>query len=179
MCIRDSYGTDLYGKSELPQLLNRLCEIDGLHWIRLLYCYPEGITDELLDTIAAQEKIVNYIDLPLQHASAPVLKAMNRRGSRAELTALIQKMRDKIPGLVLRTTLITGFPGETEEDFTELAEFVQEIRFERLGCFAYSIPAPFLLRGEPLRRAARRLSASVWAGLDVYKRQCCSCPMRC
>lgn len=132
------YGTDLYGKSELPQLLNRLCEIDGLHWIRLLYCYPEGITDELLDTIAAQEKIVNYIDLPLQHASAPILKAMNRRGSRAELTALIQKMRDKIPGLVLRTTLITGFPGETEEDFTELAEFAQEIRFERLGCFAYS-----------------------------------------
>lgn len=132
------YGLDLYGRLALPDLLNELCKIDGVQWIRLLYCYPDSITDELLDTIAAQDKVVNYIDLPLQHASAKVLKAMNRRGSRQELVALIEKMRAKLPGLVLRTTLITGFPGETEEDFTELAEFCKEIGFERLGCFAYS-----------------------------------------
>ncbi len=132
------YGWDLYGKLMLPQLLRELCKIDGLRWIRLLYCYPDSITDELLDTIASEEKIVKYIDLPLQHCSARLLRAMRRAGSREELTALIRKMRSRIPGLTLRTTLITGFPGETEEDFTELAEFVRDIRFERLGCFAYS-----------------------------------------
>lgn len=132
------YGWDLYGKLMLPQLLRELCKIDSLQWIRLLYCYPDSITDELLDTIASEEKIVKYIDLPLQHCSARLLRAMRRSGSREELTALIRKMRSRIPGLTLRTTLITGFPGETEEDFTELAEFVRDIRFERLGCFAYS-----------------------------------------
>lgn len=132
------YGEDLYGHLALPELLNELCKIDGIHWIRMLYCYPDCITDELLDTIANQEKIVKYIDLPLQHCSGNILKAMNRRGDRKSLTELINKMRQRIPGLVLRTTLITGFPGETEEDFTELAEFVRETRFERLGCFAYS-----------------------------------------
>lgn len=132
------YGIDRYGKLMLPELLRGLCKIDGIRWIRLLYCYPDAITDELLETIAAEDKIVKYIDLPLQHCSERLLRAMRRSGSRAELTALIARMRAKIPGLILRTTLITGFPGETEEDFTELAEFVREIRFERLGCFAYS-----------------------------------------
>lgn len=132
------YGLDLYGELKLPELLRRLCRIEKLRWVRLLYCYPDTVTDELLEVMASEPKIVKYIDLPLQHASGRVLKAMNRRGDRASLTALIARMREKVPGLVLRTTLITGFPGETEEDFTELSEFVQEIRFDRLGCFAYS-----------------------------------------
>lgn len=132
------YGLDLYGEYSLAKLLRRLCGIEKLHWIRVLYCYPDAITDELLDTIAEEEKIVKYIDLPLQHASGRILKAMNRRGDRASLTVLMRKIREKIPGVTLRTTLITGFPGETEADFTELAEFVKEVQFERLGCFAYS-----------------------------------------
>jgi ribosomal protein S12 methylthiotransferase len=132
------YGWDVYGKLMLPSLLRELCKIDDIEWIRNLYCYPDSITDELLETIANEDKIVKYIDLPLQHCSARLLKAMRRSGSREELTALIKKMRNKIPDLIVRTTLITGFPGETEEDFTELAEFVREIRFERLGCFTYS-----------------------------------------
>jgi len=132
------YGWDLYGKLMLSKLLRELCKVDGIQWIRILYCYPDSITDELLETIAEEDKIVKYIDLPLQHCSERLLKAMCRTGSREELVALIQKMRTKIPNLILRTTLITGFPGETEEDFTELAEFVREVRFERLGCFTYS-----------------------------------------
>ncbi len=132
------YGIDLYGKYSLAALMERLCKIDGLHWLRVLYCYPDSITDELLELMAREEKIVPYIDLPLQHASGRILKAMNRRGDRQSLTALMKKIREKVPGVVLRTTLITGFPGETEEDFTELAEFVKDVRFERLGCFAYS-----------------------------------------
>ena len=132
------YGIDLYGEYSLAKLMRRLCRIDGLRWLRVLYCYPDSITDELLDTMAQEEKIVKYIDLPLQHASGPILKAMNRRGDRQSLTALMNKIREKVPGVVLRTTLITGFPGETEEDFTELAEFVKDVKFQRLGCFAYS-----------------------------------------
>lgn len=132
------YGEDLYGRLMLPQLLDRLCEIDGLRWIRLLYCYPDYITDELLDTMARQDKVVNYIDLPLQHVSGRMLKSMNRGGDRKSITALLHKISEKVPGITLRTTLITGFPGETEEDFTELSEFVKEIRFHRMGCFAYS-----------------------------------------
>ena len=132
------YGIDLYGEYSLAKLMHRLCRIDGLRWLRVLYCYPDSITDELLDTMAQEEKIVPYIDLPLQHASGPILRAMNRRGDRQSLTALMNKIREKVPGVVLRTTLITGFPGETEEDFTELAEFVKDVKFERLGCFAYS-----------------------------------------
>ena len=115
-----------------------MCQIEKLRWVRLLYCYPDTVTDELLDVMAGEPKVLKYIDLPLQHASGKVLKAMNRRGDKESLTKLIAHMREKVPGLVLRTTLITGFPGETEEDFTELSEFVQEIRFDRLGCFAYS-----------------------------------------
>ena len=132
------YGFDLTGRLMLPELLKKLCGIDGIEWIRLLYCYPDFITDELIDTIAQEDKIVKYMDLPLQHCSKRLLKSMHRYGSREELTAMIQKMRSRIPGLILRTTFITGFPGETEEDFTELAEFAKEIRFDRLGCFAYS-----------------------------------------
>lgn len=131
------YGEDLYGKFMLPELVNKLCELD-VKWIRLLYCYPERMTDELIDVIAKQEKVCKYIDLPLQHCNSEILRDMNRTGDRASLTALIKKLRERIPGLTLRTTFITGFPGETEEQFTELAEFAHEIRFERLGCFAYS-----------------------------------------
>ena len=132
------YGLDLYGKYSLAELMRRLCKIEKLHWLRVLYCYPDAITDELLDVMAEEEKIVKYIDLPLQHASGNVLKAMNRRGDKESLLALVKKIREKMPDVTLRTTMITGFPGETEEDFTELAEFVKEAKFERLGCFTYS-----------------------------------------
>ena len=132
------YGIDLYGKLMLPELLRRLAKVDGIEWIRVLYAYPETVTDELLETIAREEKVVKYIDLPLQHCSGEILRSMRRGGSRAELTELIRKMRISVPGLVLRTTLIAGYPGETEEQFDELCSFVREMRFERLGCFAYS-----------------------------------------
>jgi len=132
------YGEDIYGSLVLPELLKELCKIEGLRWLRLLYCYPDRITDELLETIAAEPKIVNYIDLPLQHASGKVLSEMNRRGDASSLLGLLEKIRGKIPGVTLRTTLIAGFPGESEEEFIELCEFVKAARFERLGCFAYS-----------------------------------------
>lgn len=132
------YGEDNYKKLMLPKLLTELCQIDGIKWIRLLYCYPDRITDELIDTIAKEEKIVKYIDLPLQHCNKEILSAMNRKGDKESLSALIQKIREKIPNVVLRTTLITGFPGETEKHFEELSCFVDELKFERLGCFAYS-----------------------------------------
>lgn len=132
------YGRDLYGEPRLPELLRRLCRIDGLRWIRLLYCYPEHISEELLDVMATEEKVLPYMDLPLQHVSGHILKAMHRPGDRASLTALIAHLRERVPGIVLRTTLMTGFPGETEEDFEELCRFVQEAQFQRLGCFAFS-----------------------------------------
>lgn len=132
------YGSDLYGKRMLPELLNQLCEVDGLKWIRVLYCYPEKITDELLDVIANQPKMCKYIDMPIQHVSKNVLRAMHRPGDRKSLTDLISHIREKIPGVVLRTTLMTAFPGETQENFEELIDFVREIKFERLGCFIWS-----------------------------------------
>ena len=132
------YGEDLYGKPSLDKLLTELCKIDGLHWIRVLYCYPDSITDELIDVMAREDKIVNYIDLPLQHCNSEILRKMHRRGDRASLTALLNKMREKIPNVIFRSTFITGFPGETEEQFEELAEFAKEMNFQRLGCFAYS-----------------------------------------
>lgn len=132
------YGVDRSKKSELPQLLDRLCEIDGIQWIRLMYCYSEHITDELLDVMAKQDKIVKYMDLPIQHASGNVLRAMNRVGNKERLTAQINNVRQKVPGIVLRTTVMTGFPGETEEDFEELCAFIKEMKFERLGCFTFS-----------------------------------------
>ena len=132
------YGEDLFGKPYLAKLLKELCKIEKLRWIRVLYCYPERVTDELIDVMANEEKIVKYIDLPLQHCNAEILKSMNRRGSRESLTALLNKIRDRIPNVVLRTTFIAGFPGETEEQFEELCEFAKEIEFDRLGCFPYS-----------------------------------------
>lgn len=132
------YGKDLYGEARLPQLLRELCRIDGLRWIRLLYCYPEHITDELLDVMASEEKVLPYMDMPLQHASGKVLRAMNRPGDRASLTALIRRIRARVPDITLRTTVMTGFPGETKADFEELCGFIQDAQFERLGCFAYS-----------------------------------------
>ena len=132
------YGEDLYGTPQLAKLLRELCKIDGFRWIRVLYCYPDRVTDELIDVIASEEKIVNYIDLPLQHCNGEILRRMNRRGDRESLTALLNKIKERIPGVVLRSTFITGFPGETEEQFEELAEFADEIQFQRLGCFAYS-----------------------------------------
>ena len=132
------YGQDLYGEYSLDKLLTELCKIDGFHWIRVLYGYPDRVTDSLLEVMAREPKVVKYIDLPLQHASGRVLKEMNRNGNFDSLCALMQRIRSKVPGVVLRTTLIAGFPGETEEDFEQLCEFVRAVRFERLGCFAYS-----------------------------------------
>ena len=132
------YGRDLYGESRLPELLTELCKIDDLKWIRLLYCYPEHITDELLSVMAREEKVANYMDIPLQHAAGHVLKRMNRPGNRESLTALIGRIRSAIPDITLRTTVMVGFPGETEEDFEELCEFIKDARFQRLGCFAFS-----------------------------------------
>lgn len=132
------YGEDLYNKLMLPTLLNELCKIDGLEWIRILYCYPDRITDELLDVMANQDKILNYIDIPLQHCSGKVLKNMNRRGDKESLSKLMQKIRNKLPDVTLRTTFICGFPGESDDDFSELCEFCNEVKFDRLGCFTYS-----------------------------------------
>jgi ribosomal protein S12 methylthiotransferase len=132
------YGEDLYGESKLPELLRNLAKIEKLRWIRVLYCYPERITDELLDTIADEEKIVKYLEIPIQHCDEDILRRMNRWGSEKELEELFAKIRSRIPGVILRTTLITGFPGETQEQFNKLAEFIQRVRFDRLGCFAYS-----------------------------------------
>ena len=132
------YGIDLYGELKLAELLKELCKIDGIEWIRTLYCYPESITDELIDTMASEDKICKYIDIPLQHCDGDVLKRMNRRGDRASLTALINKLRERIPDITIRTTFIVGFPGETEENFESLSEFADEMKFDRYGCFAYS-----------------------------------------
>ena len=132
------YGVDLYGKKSLPELLNRLSEIEGLEWIRILYCYPEEITDELIRTIRDNPKVVHYLDIPIQHASDKILKNMHRRTRESELRERIATLRREIPDIALRTTLITGFPGETEEDFDILKNFVTEMRFDRLGVFPYS-----------------------------------------
>lgn len=132
------YGKDLYGQKTLPLLLKKLCEIKGIRWIRLLYCYPEEITDELIQVIKKEKKICHYLDLPIQHASDAVLKRMGRRTTKAELKEIIGKLRKEIPDICLRTTLITGFPGETEEQHEELMEFVDEMEFDRLGVFTYS-----------------------------------------
>lgn len=132
------YGEDLYGKSMLPELLKRLNEIDKLKWIRVLYTYPERISDELLDTVANCDKVLKYFDIPIQHASDDILKRMNRKSDNKGLYGLIDKIRTKIPDVTLRTTMIVGFPGETDEDFTTLAQFVKSAKFDRLGCFMYS-----------------------------------------
>lgn len=133
-----AYGTDLYGESKLCELLRELCKIDGIEWIRTLYTYPERISDELLSLIASETKLVKYLDIPIQHVNGEILKRMNRRGDREMLTALIKKIRAVVPDITLRTTLITGFPGETEQQYEQLHSFVKEIEFDRLGCFTYS-----------------------------------------
>ena len=132
------YGMDLYGKKMLPELLRRLCGLEGLDWIRILYCYPEEITDELIQVMKEEEKICHYLDIPIQHSEDSILKRMGRKTDRAELTELIGKLRREIPDIILRTTLITGFPGETEEEFERMKEFVEQMRFDRLGVFTYS-----------------------------------------
>lgn len=132
------YGLDLYKKLALPELLEKLCKIEGIKWIRLLYCYPERITDELISIIKREDKIVKYLDIPLQHCDGEILKRMNRAGNEQSLRELIAKLRREIPGITLRTTFITGFPGESEEQFNALGEFAQDMKFERMGCFAYS-----------------------------------------
>ena len=132
------YGKDLYGKKSLHILLKKLCEIRGIRWIRILYCYPEEIYDELIETIRDEKKICHYLDIPIQHASDRILKRMGRRTSKQELIDIVGKLRKEIPDIVLRTTLITGFPGETEEDHEELKEFADEMEFDRLGVFTYS-----------------------------------------
>ena len=132
------YGKDLYGEKSLPGLLHELCKIDGLYWIRILYCYPEEITDELIETIRTEEKVCHYLDIPIQHASDNILKRMGRRTNQAELRDMIARLRERIPDICLRTTLITGFPGETQEDHEELMAFVDEMEFDRLGVFTYS-----------------------------------------
>ena len=132
------YGMDIYGEYCLPKLLDKLCEIEGIKWIRLHYCYPELVTDELIETVAKQEKICNYFDIPIQHANDRILKLMGRRTNKAQICDVIKKLRERIPDVILRTSLIAGFPTETEEEFDELREFVTWAEFDRLGVFAYS-----------------------------------------
>ena len=132
------YGVDLYGKKTLPELLRKLCRIDGLHWIRILYCYPEEIDDELIQAIKEEPKICHYLDLPIQHGCDNILKRMGRRTNRQELTEIIEKLRNEIPDICIRTTLITGFPGETDEEHEELMDFTAQMEFDRLGVFTYS-----------------------------------------
>ncbi len=132
------YGSDIYGKKSLPELLERLSGVEGIRWIRILYCYPEEITDELVDAIKRLPKVCHYLDIPVQHGSDTVLKRMGRHTDRAELEEIIGKLRSSIPDIALRTTIITGFPGETEEEFEELKDFVKKMEFDRLGVFTYS-----------------------------------------
>ncbi|MSS63351.1 30S ribosomal protein S12 methylthiotransferase RimO [Velocimicrobium porci] len=132
------YGTDLYGEKKLPELLKNLCKISGLQWIRILYCYPEEITDELVQVMKKEEKVCNYLDMPIQHCSNHMLKTMGRKTNKQELVERITMLRKEIPDITLRTTLISGFPGETEEDHEELKEFVENMKFDRLGVFTYS-----------------------------------------
>lgn len=133
-----AYGADIYGKPCLCELLRKLCEIEGIHWIRTLYTYPERITEELLYLLRDEEKLVKYLDIPIQHCNNRILKRMNRKSDKEGLVSLVEKIRNIVPDIVIRTTLIVGFPGETEEEFTELHEFVKDMMFDRLGCFAYS-----------------------------------------
>ena len=132
------YGKDLYGKKSLPELLHELAQIDGIFWIRILYCYPEEITDELIQAIKDEPKVCHYLDIPIQHASDKILKRMGRRTNQEQLRTMIEKLREEIPDICLRTTLITGFPGETEDDHEELMQFINDMEFDRLGAFTYS-----------------------------------------
>ena len=133
-----AYGIDIYGEYRLPSLLKKLCKVDGIHWIRTLYTYPEKITDELLYAIRDEEKLVPYLDIPIQHCNDEILKKMNRKGTKADIEKTLTRIREILPNVTLRTTLITGFPGETEAQYEELCEFIGKWKFDRLGCFAYS-----------------------------------------
>ena len=133
-----AYGIDLYGRYALPELLQRLVDETGIEWIRILYCYPDKITDELIDVMKKNDRILNYIDMPLQHISDPILKKMNRKGDSACIRSVIKKLRDNLPGVIIRTTFIVGFPGETQKDYNELLYFIKQTKFERAGVFAYS-----------------------------------------
>jgi ribosomal protein S12 methylthiotransferase len=132
------YGQDLYGEYKLDELLKQLVLIDGIEWIRLFYCYPQRITDSLIDVIANEDKICKYIDIPLQHANDEILRSMNRVGTGSDYKKLLTKMRDKIDNLALRTTFMVGFPGETDEQFEDLCAFVKDIKFDKMGCFTFS-----------------------------------------
>ncbi|MDA3730413.1 30S ribosomal protein S12 methylthiotransferase RimO [Niameybacter massiliensis] len=152
------YGTDLPGDETLAKLLRRLGQVEGIEWIRILYCYPENITDELIEEIKTNDKVCNYLDIPIQHAADPVLKRMARKSTNAELIAKMTKLRKEIPGMAIRTTLIVGFPGETEEDFEVLCNFVKEMRFDRLGVFTYSQE-----EGTPAARLTEQIDEEVKA----------------
>lgn len=150
------YGEDLYGSPKLAELLDKLCQIDSLEWVRVLYIYPERVTDELLACFEKNEKLLDYFDIPMQHADAEILKKMNRKGDTETLLELIRKIRSRLPDAVIRTTLITGFPGETEENFETLSDFVGRAEFDRLGCFAYSME-----EGTPAARLPGQLDEEV------------------
>lgn len=150
------YGIDLYGEKRISSLLHKLCEIDGIEWVRIHYSYPEELDDELIQTIKNEEKIVKYLDIPVQHGSSSVLKRMGRKTTREKLETLIEKLRREIPDITLRTSIIAGFPGETEEEFSELCEFLQKVRFDRVGVFAYSCE-----EGTPAARMKGQLPAEV------------------
>lgn len=170
------YGEDLYGTLKLAELLRRLCRIDGVKWYRVLYAYPDRVTDELLDVLANEPKMAKYLDLPLQHVNGEVLRRMNRRGDAASLTRLIRHIRQRVPGITLRTTLIAGFPGETKAQFGELAEWVKEMKLERLGCFAYSqeegTPAAQLDGQLDMDEKQRRADIIMETQLRVHERYC-------
>ena len=165
------YGIDLYKRQALPELLRELCKIDGIRWIRLMYCYEDRITDELIEVMKTEPKICNYIDIPIQHSSDSVLKAMKRRSTEYSIRNTISKLKDAFPDIHIRTTLITGFPGETEEDFDKLLSFVEEMRFARLGVFAYSqeenTPAGEMENQIPEEIKQQRLDAIMRRQLDI------------
>ncbi|MBP5184771.1 MAG: 30S ribosomal protein S12 methylthiotransferase RimO [Lachnospiraceae bacterium] len=169
------YGLDLYGRKALPELLRELAKVSGIRWIRVLYMYPEEITDEIIETIATEEKVVKYLDLPIQHASDTVLKRMARKTTRKEILSLLKTLRKRIPGIVLRTSLIAGFPGETEAEHEELCDFVREAGFDRLGVFAYSreenTPAAKMSPQIPKRIRQKRRNAimRIAAGIEFEK----------
>lgn len=170
------YGLDLYGARRLPELLRALCRVEGIAWVRVHYLYPDEVTDELIETIAGEEKIVKYIDLPIQHISDRILRAMHRRGTGDEIRALFRKLRERIPGVVIRTSLITGFPGETEAEFEELCEFLRAFQLERAGIFAYSpesgsVAAALEDQVEPAVKR-RRLELLTQLQLEVTDRYC-------
>lgn len=165
------YGLDVHGKSTLPQLLTRLCAIEGIRWIRLMYCYEDRITDELIETMAREEKICHYIDIPLQHCSDTMLRRMNRRSTSESIRQTLRKLREAMPDIHIRTTLIVGFPGETEEEFSELLDLVEEQKFARLGAFTYSLeegtPAAEMENQIPEEEKQARLDAVMLRQMDI------------